>query len=59
MKITNLKKGMLASLQIRTDNNVLYMVNENPTDVISLEPGFIVCGFGDGEVQAHGEDRGS
>ena len=48
MKIKNLKKGMLASLQIRTDNNVLYIVNENPTDMISLEPGFIVCGFGEG-----------
>ena len=59
MKITNLKKGMLASLQIRTDNNVLYIVNENPTDVISLEPGFIVCGFGEGKFKHMAKTAGA
>ena len=59
MKITNLKKGMLASLQIRTDNNVLYIVNENPTDVLSLEPGFIVCGFGEGKFKHMAKTAGA
>ena len=50
---------MLASLQIRTDSNVLYIVNENPTDVISLEPGFIVCGFGEGKFQHRAKTEGA
>ena len=59
MQITNLKKGMLASLQIRTGNHVLYIVNENPTGVISLEPGFIVCGFGEGKFQHMAKTEGA